>query len=106
MTDPAPRPPTSYTSLRFTQISLSHHPPTSPTVTQVIVLSISRAEKQNAFTTTMCHELVSAFDILDRDDRVKAIVVTGNGKMFCAGADMVDGLHRGLIERNKDARDT
>lgn len=54
----------------------------------------------------MCNELVSAFDMLDADDRVKAIVVTGEGKMFCAGADLVEGLHRGKGERNKEARDT
>lgn len=45
----------------------------------------------------MCDEMVSAFDMLDRDDRVKAIVVTGKGKMFCAGADLVVGLHGGWM---------
>jgi enoyl-CoA hydratase/carnithine racemase len=105
MASPASLPET-YTNHPFTQIALSHHPSTSATVTPVIILTISRPEKQNAFTTIMCNELVSAFDMLDADDRVKAIVVTGEGKMFCAGADLVEGLHRGKGERNKEARDT
>lgn len=54
----------------------------------------------------MSKEMVSAFDMLDSDDRVKAIVVTGKGKIFCAGADLIDGLHRKPGERNKEARDT
>lgn len=54
----------------------------------------------------MCLEMVKAFEMLDLDDRVKVIVVTGKGKMFCAGADLIDGLHRGKGERNKEHRDT
>jgi enoyl-CoA hydratase/carnithine racemase len=106
MTNPASTPPTSYASLPFSQISLSHHPTNSPAATPVIILTINRAEKQNAFTTVMCNEMVSAFEMLDLDDRVKAIVVTGEGKMFCAGADLIDGLHRKNGEKNKEHRDT
>jgi enoyl-CoA hydratase/carnithine racemase len=105
MSNPAFTPPSSYASLPFSQISLSHHPNSSPTVTPVIILTISRVEKQNAFTTTMCNEMVSALEMLDLDDRVKAIVVTGKGKMFCAGADLIDGLHREKGVRNKEHRD-
>lgn len=53
----------------------------------------------------MCNEMVSALEMLDLDDRVKAIVVTGKGKMFCAGADLIDGLHREKGVRNKEHRD-
>ena len=45
----------------------------------------------NAFTTPMAHELVAAIDAADADDNVRAIVVTGNGKAFCAGADLGGG---------------
>lgn len=38
--------------------------------------------------------MVRAFDMLDQDDRVKVIVVTGEGKNFCAGADLEIGLER------------
>ena len=53
----------------------------------------------------MCNEMVSAFEMLDLDDRVKAIVVTGKGRMFCAGADLINGLHRGKEVRNKEHTD-
>ena len=40
-------------------------------------------------------EMERAFAMFDVDDRVKAIVVTGHGKMFCAGADLDVGLKGG-----------
>jgi enoyl-CoA hydratase/carnithine racemase len=99
-------PTTSYTTVPYTQIKLSHHPTTSPTVTPVIILTISRSERQNTFSTIICNELVSTFEMLYADDRVKAIVVPGEGKIFCAGADLIEGLNRGVGERNKEHRDT
>ncbi len=53
----------------------------------------------------MGHDLVQAFDVLDRDDTVKVIVVTGKGKNFCAGADLVDGLVRMEGIGRKEHRD-
>jgi enoyl-CoA hydratase/carnithine racemase len=88
-------PPRSYSApLGFSQITLSHHPVFSSKVTPVIIIRISRAERNNAFTSVMEHDLVRAFGMLDQDDRVKAIVVTGEGKNFCAGADLQIGLER------------
>lgn len=98
-------PPPSYAKIPFTHISLSHHPASSATVTPVIVISIDRVEKNNAFTSEMEHSLVQALDMLDLDDRVKAIVVTGKGRMFCAGADLEVGFHRGPGIKDKDHRD-
>lgn len=49
--------------------------------------------------------MVKAFDMLDLDDRVKAIVVTGKGRMYCAGADLEIGLNRGPGIRDKEHRD-
>lgn len=43
----------------------------------------------------MMEEMERAFAMFDVDDRVKAIVVTGDGKMFCAGADLEMGLNGG-----------
>ena len=45
----------------------------------------------NAFTTTMMRELVDAFDRVDADDDVRAVIVTGRGRAFCAGADLGGG---------------
>jgi len=99
------RPPSSYSNIQFEHISLSHHPVSSPTVTPIIIICIDRVDKNNAFTSEMEYGLVKAFDMLDLDDRVKAIVVTGKGRMFCAGADLEIGLHREPGIRDKEHRD-
>ena len=105
MADPT-TPPSSYSStLGFSQITVAHHPSSSYTVTPVIIIRISRVGKNNAFTSVMEHALVRAFDMLDRDDRVKAIVVTGEGKNFCAGADLEIGLERTEGIGGKEHRD-
>jgi enoyl-CoA hydratase/carnithine racemase len=53
---------------------------------------LSRPEKNNAFTEIMADELERVFTLFDVDDRVKCIVLTGAGKMFCAGADLEIGF--------------
>ena len=86
--------PKSYHTLPFTQIRISHHPSTSETVTPILILTLYRPEKYNAFTPVMMRELEQAYQLFDIDDRVKCIVVTGQGKMFCAGADLDTGFVR------------
>ncbi|KAK0250806.1 hypothetical protein LTR35_010692 [Friedmanniomyces endolithicus] len=96
--------PPSYTSLPFTQIRCHHVPSTSQAVTPTIVLELHRPGKHNAFTETMMHELEHAFQLFDVDDRVKCIVVTGHGRIFCAGADLDRGFVGGQ-EAFRDHRD-
>ena len=55
------------------------------------LLTFDRPEKLNTFTAEMVGEVVAAFDRADADDAVRAIVVTGSGKAFCAGADLSGG---------------
>jgi len=58
----------------------------------VATLTLHRPDNMNAFTGTMMYEMMEAFDITDRDDSVKAVIVTGHGeKAFCAGADLSAG---------------
>jgi len=57
----------------------------------VLTITLNRPEKLNAFTTPMAHELIAAFDAADADDEARAIVVTGEGRGFCAGADLSGG---------------
>lgn len=57
----------------------------------VATIALYRPDKMNAFTKTMAEELIKAFDAVDADDAVKAVVVTGEGKAFCAGADLSAG---------------
>lgn len=52
------------------------------------VITLDRPEKLNAFTAVMRDELIDAFDRVDADDTIRAVVVTGAGRAFCAGADM------------------
>ena len=54
----------------------------------VAVLTLNRPDKLNAFTGRMGDELGEAYQACDRDDRVRAVVVTGAGRGFCAGADL------------------
>jgi enoyl-CoA hydratase/carnithine racemase len=58
---------------------------------RVLTLTLDRPDALNAFTVTMQRELVDAFDRADADDDVRAIIVTGQGRGFCAGADLSMG---------------
>src|ERR671925_1813060 len=57
----------------------------------VLTITLDRPERLNAWTPTMCDELLAAFDEADANDEVRAIVVTGAGRAFCAGADLGGG---------------
>ena len=57
----------------------------------VATVILHRPDKMNALTSTMQKELVEIFGAADRDDSVRAVVVTGAGKSFCAGADLSSG---------------
>ena len=57
----------------------------------ILTLTLDRPERLNAFTNTMAHELMDAFDRADADDDVRVVVVTGAGRGFCAGADLGAG---------------
>ena len=57
----------------------------------VATITLNRPDKLNAFTTTMMRELIDAFDRVDADDEIRAVIVTGAGRAFCAGADLSAG---------------
>lgn len=57
----------------------------------ILTITLNRPEKLNAFTNQMLTELIDAFDQADADDQVRAIIVTGAGRAFCAGADLSAG---------------
>jgi enoyl-CoA hydratase/carnithine racemase len=80
----------------FTQISLDIDGP-------VATITLDREAKMNAFTATMMHELIAAFDITDADDAVRAVIVTGRGRAFCAGADLSAGAATFDYEKSADA---
>lgn len=70
--------------MTFTQIALEFDGP-------IATITLDREAKLNAFTGTMMDELIAAFDITDADDSVRAVIVTGRGRAFCAGADLSAG---------------
>ena len=54
----------------------------------VQTITLARPERMNAFTVQMANELVHAFEAASENDEVRAIVVTGSGRAFCAGMDL------------------
>jgi enoyl-CoA hydratase/carnithine racemase len=80
----------------------------------ILTLTLNRPEQLNAFTVQMMSELVDAFTRASEDDDVRAIVVTGAGRSFCAGMDLavgtdnvfgIDGSLRPTIEDMRDRFD-
>ncbi|KIV87027.1 hypothetical protein PV11_02599 [Exophiala sideris] len=110
----APHPPLkvpeSYCALPFQQIKVSHVPESSPTATPVILITLNRPAKHNAFTEVMREDLERVYELIDIDPRVKVVVLTGAGRSFCAGADLEIGFlgakdETGQIRRPKTERD-
>lgn len=54
----------------------------------VMTLTLNRPERLNAFNRLMMDEMVAALDMADADDGVRAVIVTGAGRGFCAGVDL------------------
>jgi enoyl-CoA hydratase/carnithine racemase len=77
----------------------------------VATVTLNRPDRLNAVNTTLLREMVAAFDRADADDDVRAVIVTGAGRAFCAGADLggggatFDGPARGSGERPEEHRD-
>jgi len=57
----------------------------------IAVLFLNRPNKLNAFTFSMMEEIISALDSLEADDSIHAVIITGKGRAFCAGADLSSG---------------
>src|SRR4249919_3001844 len=58
---------------------------------RILTITINRPDRMNAQNGQMCDDLIAAFDQADADDNVKAVIVTGAGRAFCAGADLERG---------------
>lgn len=70
----------------------------------VATLTLNRPDRMNAFNEQMVRDMVAAFDITDADDGVRAVIVTGAGKAFCAGADLASAGDTFNYEKRLKAR--
>jgi len=70
----------------------------------IATLTLSRPDKLNAFTGVMMNEMIAAFDRSDADDAVRAVIVTGDGRAFCAGADLSSGANTFDFAKNGGAK--
>jgi enoyl-CoA hydratase/carnithine racemase len=57
----------------------------------IAIITLNRPDEMNALTHIMRKELIGLFEAADRDDSIRAVVVTGAGRAFCAGADLGSG---------------
>ncbi|KAL4952181.1 ClpP/crotonase-like domain-containing protein [Aspergillus filifer] len=111
MTYYAPTPltiPSSYESYSTKHIKLSHYPIGSPAATPIVIVTLNRPEKRNAFTQDMAEDLEKVYGLFNKDERVKVVVLTGAGQTFCAGADLEIGFRVQQSEgvRAREHRDT
>ncbi len=58
---------------------------------RIATITLNRPDKMNAFTNRMLKEIIAAMDLADADDEVRAIIFTGAGRAYCAGADLSGG---------------
>ena len=71
-------------------------------IDSIAVLKLNRPEKLNAFNMQMLEDIMDAFDEVDRNDNLKAIILSGAGRAFCAGADLSAGDK--TFDKNFDTR--
>lgn len=62
----------------------------------VLTITMNRPDKLNALTDQLLHELNLAFEQAGNDTSVRAVILTGAGRGFCAGADLAEGVARGV----------
>lgn len=58
---------------------------------RILTIALNRPDRLNAFNGPMLRDLIAAFDEADANDDVRAVIVTGRGRAFCAGADLASG---------------
>ncbi|WP_297804371.1 crotonase/enoyl-CoA hydratase family protein [uncultured Brevundimonas sp.] len=69
----------------------------------IATVTLSRPDKMNACTPKMIEELIEVVDLTDADDAVRVVIYTGEGRAFCAGAD-ISGGPGGFVDETAEAR--
>lgn len=81
--------PESYITPPQSHVRIANHPQSVTTgVTPILVLTLNRPDKLNAFTGEMIRDLESFFRVVNYDSRVKVVILTGAGRAFSAGIDL------------------
>jgi len=70
----------------------------------VAIVTLNRPERLNSFTSSMYEEFPFILDQLKRDDEIKAVILTGAGKGFCSGSDVLDRLGKRLEAGGENSR--
>ena len=73
---------------------------------KILTITLNRPDRLNAFTGQMMNDLISAFDSASNDDEVRVVIVTGEGRGFCAGADLGSGEATFNRDENPRAKKT
>ena len=81
---------------------MSYHTIIYDVADNILTLTLNRPEILNAFNADMGAEMINAFDRADADDEIRAIIVTGAGRAFCAGADLSSGAATFHSQDRKD----
>lgn len=81
---------------------MSYHTIIYDVADNILTLTLNRPEILNAFNADMGAEMIDAFDRADADDEIRAIIVTGAGRAFCAGADLSSGAATFHSQDRKD----
>ena len=68
----------------------------------IATITMNRPDKLNAFTGVMLDEIINAIDRTDADDDVRAVIFTGAGRAFCAGADLSSGAETFDMKKRAD----
>src|SRR3982750_3709177 len=71
----------------------------------ILTLTLNRPDKLNAFTAKMMNEMIDVFTKVNTDDSVGAVIVTGAGRAFCAGADLSGGARTFDATTNPDRKE-
>lgn len=72
----------------------------------ILTITLNRPAKLNAITWMMRDELVHALDAADADDNVRVVIITGEGRAFCAGADLSAGADHWNFDKRNEPADT
>lgn len=97
--------PKTYVTSADSELRITNHPPSASGVTPIQIVYLNRPKKLNAFTINMINGLAEFFTAVDKDDRVKAVVLTGAGKAFSAGIDLTSDSSKANTAPTRTHRD-